>query len=309
MNNKLVEKSVSNNNKLSTMRHVFIFLIIVVATNVSGQSLEERAAVIACECIKQQNPLDNAKYRECVSKALVTAQNEHPDLAIPSTVEGIQSAFKKVQSILSTTCVLPSENVLLSEKELAEKRKIFYSDSKNKSAQNYYIIGNDMMNAKKYDLAIESFGLALSMDSTFVLALDHTAVCYKQLGDFENAIKYYNKSLNIYPEGDLALMNIGVIYTTLSKFEISNKYYLLLSKLYPNNPEGYYGLAKNYILLGEFEKGLENLAIAYQIYKKTKSIYKKDVEKIVGIVRQEMKKMNREDEFIKLAKKYGLKTK
>jgi len=286
------------------MRYFLSFLIIATTINVCGQSLEERAATLACECIKKQEHLDNAKYRECLSKSLVAAQNESPnDFSIPGTVEGIQSAFLKVQSILSYTCNL------LSEKELEAKRERFYSDSKNEFAQSSYIIGNDMMNDKKFELAIESFGLALSVDSTFVLALDHTAICYKQLGDLDNAVKYYNKSLDVYPEGDLALMNIGVIYTSVGEFEISNKYYLRLANLYPNNPEGYYGLAKNYILLGEIEKGLENISIAYQIYKKTKSEYKKDVEKIVGIVRQAMKENGQEKEFKKIAKKYGLKAK
>lgn len=288
------------------MRQFFIFLILVIATNVYGQSLEEKAAILACECIKKQKQLDNEKYRECLSKSLVEAMTKSgnpDDLSRFNTVEGIQGAILEVQSILSYTCNL------LSEKELEAKRERFYFDSKNKFAQNSYIIGNDMMNDKKFELAIESFGLALSVDSTFVLALDHTAICYKQLGDLENAVKYYNKSLDIYPEGDLALMNLGVIYTSVGEFEISNKYYLRLTNLYPNNPEGYYGLAKNYILLEEFEKGLENISIAHKIYKNTKSAYIQDVEKMVEIVRQTMKENGQENEFKKLTKKYGLKTK
>ena len=284
------------------MKQFFIFLIIVIATNVCGQTLEERAATIACECIKQQKQLDNAKYRDCITKSLVAAEKEYPnELSRLGTVSGIQSAFLEIQSILSHTCIL------ISEKELEEKRERFYSDSKNEFVQSSYIIGNDMMDDKKYDLAIESFGLALSQDSTFVLALDHTAICYKQLGDLENAVKYYNKSLEVYPEGDLALMNIGVIYTSVGEFEISNKYYLRLANLYPNNPEGFFGLAKNYILLGEFEKGLENISIAHKIYKETKSDYIQDAEKLIEIVRQEMKEMNREDDFKKIAEKYKLK--
>jgi len=288
------------------MRQFFIFLILVVATNVYGQSLEERAAVLACECMKKQKPLDNAKYRDCLSKAMadaVIASGNPNDLSKLGTVEGIQGTILKIDSIVSLTCVL------LSEKELEAKKKKFYSDSKNKFVQSSYIIGNDMMNDKKYDLAIESFGLALAKDSTFVLALDHTAICYKQLGDLENAVKFYNKSLNVYPEGDLALMNIGVIYTSVGEYEISNKYYTRLAALYPSNPEGFFGLAKNYILLGKLEKGLENISIAYNIYKKTKSDYIKDAEKIIEIIRQMMKKNKQEDEFKKLAKKYGLKTK
>jgi tetratricopeptide (TPR) repeat protein len=288
------------------MKQVFIFLILVVSTNIYAQSLEERAAVLACECIKKQKQLDNEKYRECLSKALADAMvrdRNSEDLSRLNTVTGIQNAILEVQSILSYTCNL------LSEKELAAKREKFYSNSENEFARNSYFIANKMMDDKKFDLAIEGFGLALKEDSTFVLALDHTAICYKQLGDLENAVKYYNKSLDVYPEGDLALMNIGVIYTSVGEFEISNKYYSRLANLYPNNPEGFFGLAKNYILLGEFERGLENISIAHKIYKKTKSPYIQDAEKIIEIVGQTMKENGQENEFKKLAKKYGLKTK
>jgi tetratricopeptide (TPR) repeat protein len=286
------------------MRHFFIFLILVAATNVYGQSLEEKAAVLACECMKKQKPLDNAKYRDCLTKAMADAVVASPgSLQNIGTVEGIQGTILKIDSIVSLTCVL------LSEKELAEKEIFFYSDSKNKIAQSSYIIGNDMMDDRKYDLAIESFALALKEDSTFVLAIDHTAICYRLLGDLENAVTFYNKSLDVYPEGELALTNIGVIYTSVGEFEISNKYYTRLAALYPSNPEGFFGLAKNYILLGEFEKGLENISIAHKIYKKTQSPYIQDAEKIIEVVGQAMKKKGQASEFKKLVKKYGLKTK
>jgi len=220
-----------------------------------------------------------------------------------------QDKGKKCEDIQDTSSKEDSICVLLSEKELEEKRKIFYSDSKNELVQNSFIIGNDMMREKEYNLAIESYKLALLKDSTFVLVLDNMAICYNRLGDFENAIKFNNKSLSVYPEGEHALVNIGVTYTDLSKFEISNKYYLRLTRLYPNNPEGYFGLAKNYILLGEFENGLKNISIAYKIYKDTKSDYIQDTEKIIEMVHQSMKEANREDEFYKLATKYGLATK
>ncbi len=288
------------------MRQFFIFLMIVVAANAYSQSIEEKAAIIACECIKKQKQIDNTKYRECISSSLAEAMTKNgntDDLSKFNTVTGIQNAILEVQSILSYTCNL------LSEKELEERRKIYYSDSENKLVQSSFIIGNDMMRDKKYYFAIESFNIALLADSTFVPVLDNMAVSYKQLGDLENAIKYYNKSLEVYPEGEIALMNIGGIYTSVGEFELSNKYYLRLKTIYPNDPEGYFGLAKNYLLLEEYDKGIENISTAYKIYKKTKSNYIQDTEKIIEIVRQAMKEKGQEDEFNKLAKKYGLKTK
>lgn len=284
------------------MKQVFIFLIIIIVTNVSGQSFEDKAAKLSCDCLKEIKQIDNEKYRECITSSMARLIKNGESFK-DWTVEGIQNTYLKVDSIVSLICVL------LSEKELKEKRIFFYADSKDKLVQSSYSIGNEMMSKRKFNLAIEKYHLALSTDSTFVPALDNTASCYKQLGDFENAIHYYYKSLTVYPEGEFALTNIGVIYTALSEFEISNFYYRRLTNLYPNNPEGYFGLAKNYILLGEFKNGLENISVAYKIYKKMKSYYIQDAVSIIEVIRQAMKETNQDGEFKKLAKKYGLKIK
>lgn len=53
----------------------------------------------------------------------------------------------------------------------------------------------------------------MKLDNNFVYAIDHIAVCYRRLGEYKTAIKYYNKSLDIFPEGDIAIMNIAATYS------------------------------------------------------------------------------------------------
>ena len=148
--------------------------------------------------------------------------------------------------------------------------------------------------------------MALKYDSLYVPVIDNLAVAFKKKGDLDNAIKYYKKSLSIYPEGDFALMNIGVIYAEKSEFEISNEYYSKLIRLYPDNAEGYFGLGKNLALLKEFESALENIFSAYKIYVHEKSEYVNDAQKIIGMIYQEMKKVNKEEDFNTIAKKMGI---
>jgi tetratricopeptide (TPR) repeat protein len=156
-------------------------------------------------------------------------------------------------------------------------------------------------------MAIESFQLALKEDPNFVLALDDMAVSYRQLNDYDNAIKYYKKSLEIYPEGNFALMNIGVAYTFKSDYKTAISYYEKLIQYHPDNAEGYFGAGKNYFMLKDDEKALDNLFLAHIIYTSENSEYAKDSEQLIGALYQKMKSENKEDLFKKIAEKNNIK--
>jgi tetratricopeptide (TPR) repeat protein len=288
------------------MKQLLIILTLILSTNTFSQTLEERAAVRACDCVQKTKTLNDENYRKCLANSItdvMVKDKNSNDLKLISTVDSIQSVLRKVDSIVSKNCVV------YSKEKLDKLRKKFYGDSKIKFVNNSLIIGNDFMQEKQYDLVIENCEMALKYDSLFVPIIDNLAVAYKKKGDLDNAIKYYKKSLSIYPEGDFALMNIGVIYARKSEYQLSNEYYSKLIRLYPDNAEGYFGLGKNLALLNEFESALENIFIAHRIYKHEKSEYVNDTQKIIGMIYQEMKKVNKEEDFNKIAKKMGIEIK
>lgn len=288
------------------MKELLIILTLILSTNALGQTLEERAAIRACDCVKKTKNLNDENYRKCLANSIsdVIVKDKNPnDLQLISTVDGIQGILRKVDSIVSKNCVV------YSKEKLDKLRKKFYGDSKNKFVNNSLIIGNDFMQEKQYDFVIENYEMALKEDSLYVPVIDNLAAAYKKKGDLDTAIKYYKKSLSIYPEGDFALMNIGVIYTEKSEYKISNEFYSKLIRLYPDNAEGYFGLSKNLVLLNEFESALENIFIAHKIYQHENSEFINDTQKIIGMIYQEMKKVNKEEDFNKIAKKMGIEIK
>jgi len=286
------------------MKQLLIILTLILTLNVYSQTLDERATIRACDCVQKTKTLNDENYRKCLANSIteVIVKDKNPnDLQLIGTVDGIKGILKKVDSIVSMNCVV------YSKEKLEKLRKKFYSDSKKSIVNSSYIIGNDFTREKKYDIAVESYEIALKYDSLFVPVIDNLAACYKKKGNLDSAIQYYNKSLNIYPEGDFALMNIGVIYTERSEYEKSNYYYKKLKRLYPDNAEGYFGLGKNLVLLNEFESALENIFMAHKIYQHENSNYANDTQKIIELIYYEMKKINKEDDFNKIAKKMSIK--
>lgn len=283
---------------------ILVLIIAIISNNLHSQSLEEKIAIRACECLKSKTKVDDDIYKKCITTSMaeiVLTDSDKKNREAINTVDGIQSLLKKVREIMPQTCGKIKQN------ESDSKKNQFYSNSKNENAQNSYTIAKDFMRDKKYELAIEGLQMSLKQDKKFVLAYDDIAVCYRNLNDFDNAIKYYKKSLEIYPEGDLALMNIGVIYSIKSDFKTATEYYEKLIKFHPNNAEGYFGAGKNYFLLNDYEKALNNIFTAHRIYTEEKSEYIKDTEQIIGMMYQKLKKENKEELFKKIAENNNIK--
>jgi len=282
------------------MKKFLLFIAFTGCTTIYAQAVEDKIAAKACDCLGKSSGITETIFRDCLTSSMsetILTDNDPKVRESINTVDGIKSMIQKVSDAVIKKCpkLLPQEP--------EDKTTIFYADSKNKKAQNSYIIAKDFMKASNYKMAIEALQLSLKEDPNFVLALDDIAVCYRQLDDFDNAIKYYKKSLDIFPEGDLALMNIGVIYSLKSDFKTAIEYYEKLIKFQPNNAEGYFGAGKNYFVLNDDEKALDNIFMAHVIYTNEKSEYVKDSEQLLGAIYQKMKSENKEDVFKKIAQK------
>lgn len=283
---------------------LLFFLTISSFSIIQAQTIEEKIAAKACECLKKESKITEEIYRNCITNSMAELVMKEKDQKVResiNTVDGIKNMIVNSEAIVSKKCpdLVPS---LVETKE-----DVFYGKSKNKKAQNFYIIGQDFMNQNNYKLAVESFQLALKEDPDFVLALDDIAVSYRQLGDYENAIKHYKRSLEIYPEGNFALMNIGVVYTLKSDYKTAIGYYEKLIEYHPDNAEGYFGAGKNYFMMKDDEKALDNIFMAHRIYSNENSDYVKDSETLLSAIYQKMKSENKEDLFKKIADKNNVK--
>ena len=280
------------------MKKTCLLVIILSFLNAYSQTVEEKIATQTCACLQKTSNITEDKYSKCLSNSLAEVIMNEKDVKVResiNTVEGIKSLLQKSDEIVATTCSG------FTPKKPEDKAAIFYGDSKNKSAQSLYNLAKDLMRDKNYKMAIDGFLLSLKEDPNFVLALDDLAVCYRQLNDYDNAIKYYKKSLAVFPEGDYALMNIGVVYTLKSDYKTAIEYYEKLIKYQPNNAEGYFGVGKNYMAMNEDEKALDQIFKAHRIYTIDKSEYVKDTETLMGALYQKMKKENKEEIFKKIA--------
>lgn len=285
------------------MKKSLSIAILFFSSIIFGQNFEQTAAEKSCECIKKLTELNDENYRKCISTSLTESLmigNVKDNMQKIGTVDGMKTALQNIDTLVKNTCSIDRTA------ELDEKKDLHYSYSKNEDATNSYKIGKDFMEDGKFKLAIEGFEMALKKDEKFVLALDDMAASHRKLENFDKAIKYYKKSLAIYPEGDFALMNMGVIYNLKKDYKTSNEFYKKLIGFYPRSAEGYYGLGRNYAFLDEDENALINIINAHKIYVEEKSDYVKDSQQMLEVIFQMMKKKGKEKDFVRIASENGI---
>ena len=87
------------------MKIIVKFLLLTLFNiTVFSQSIEETAALAVCECVKNINTLTYEKYRDCLVKSLVEAIDNNPNIKFYHTVENMQIAYKKTDSIAKSIC-------------------------------------------------------------------------------------------------------------------------------------------------------------------------------------------------------------
>ena len=71
MNDKSISyKERGGINKDNNMKQLLIILTLILSTNVFAQTLEERAAVRACDCIQKIKTLNDENYRKCLATSI-----------------------------------------------------------------------------------------------------------------------------------------------------------------------------------------------------------------------------------------------
>lgn len=155
----------------------------------------------------------------------------------------------------------------LSEKEFLEVLAI------EESAEIYTDLGKLYRNWEKYDLAVEMFEKATTLDPTVDTIYSYgLGYLYRDMGDYIKAEENFKKALEINPNNDFNYMGLGDLYRHTKRYKESEMY---LKKAIEMNPksEAYLGLGWLYIDMQNmdlakesFESYLKNIKPKAEVY-------------------------------------------
>lgn len=178
--------------------------------------------------------------------------------------------------------------------QLSEFKNYCFNQTKLKTSNNYnfspdslavynYDKGYEAFQQRDFQTAISFYRKSIEMDSNFIEALDNLALTYRHLNELDSAKKYYMISIEKYPQGELAYQNLGVVYQIEEDFQNALFRYHQLSEINPQNPEAYFGMAKAYLAINQNDQAIESGLRCEELYKANNSNYIMDIQYIIGL--------------------------
>lgn len=128
------------------------------------------------------------------------------------------------------------------------------------SDQAYFLKGIVFMERGDTTNAITNLRIAANLDTANYEVLMQLGSIYQNIGD-TIAFKYYFSALKTKPNDEMALFSIARFYQELGKFDDALIYYEKVNEIFPQNKYAFFN--KAYILLVENED-FENAEIAFQ---------------------------------------------
>ena len=314
-------------HKLLKTSALFLLPSLIFAQN---EQLGKELADNACKCVNKidENKLLSRvefydKIKGCIDEQVLayqladklkaiklpkisTASDEKKNIDINVNTnpesQDYKTYYHRIESLLMDNCKNLKDRIAASEIGMESELP-----SKNKKALQYYSEGIDYVKKENWAKAAESFKKTVKEDPSFTYAWDNLGVNLRRLNKFSEAIAAYETSLEIDPYGRMPLQNIAVVYIHQQEYKKALAAYERYKMVYPDYVETYYGLANLYINhIDDLEKGLDNACIAFQKYSESKSPYRSDAEKLIGMAFQKLKANGKEDKFYEILEKNNI---
>jgi len=128
--------------------------------------------------------------------------------------------------------------------------------------------GYNRLENEDYDSALKVYNTGLmEHDEAYYV---NKGLANHELGNFEQALEDYNKSLEIHPTIE-AYNNLGILYSDFGDFEKALEYYLKGLQMDKKDPEINHNLGNLYIKTEKFQKAIEHYMIIIDAYESQNS--------------------------------------
>ncbi len=131
--------------------------------------------------------------------------------------------------------------------------------------------GVDYIDVGEYEKAIEYFDKAIELNPNYPTAFYSRGIAYMNLGQYERAIEEFNEAITHDPNYVVAYYNRGVAYAFLNQYERAIEDYNKALELNPNyetlDPiyEAYYNRGVAYAFLKQYERAIEDFNKAIEL--------------------------------------------
>jgi type IV pilus biogenesis/stability protein PilW len=139
--------------------------------------------------------------------------------------------------------------------------------SREKDPQYQYNLGNFYLNQGNFDEALKYFNKSLALNEDYHLAWNSLGVTYMMKGDVEGALKAFQRCLTIAPMFTEARNNLGTLYQESGQLDRAEAEYVKAAQdlNYERRENPNFNLARLYALQNRLEEAFEYVQKAIQI--------------------------------------------
>lgn len=133
------------------------------------------------------------------------------------------------------------------------------------SADEWNVKGDERYDAGDFDTAIEYYTKAIELNPEFSLAYFSRASAYSNLGWYEEAIIDYTRAIELSPEFAMLYGNRGAVYNELGRYEEALVDLNKAIELDPGYVNAYNNRGYTYYMLGDMKKARVDLKKACEM--------------------------------------------
>jgi tetratricopeptide (TPR) repeat protein len=129
----------------------------------------------------------------------------------------------------------------------------------------YFGRGIAYANLGNYQQAIKDFNKAIELEPDDAYAYNHRGSTYSDLGNYQQAIKDFNKAIELKPDYSYAYNNRGIAYAALGNYQQAIKDFNKAIELKPDNSNAYGARGIAYGKLGNKQQEIKDLQTAARL--------------------------------------------
>lgn len=190
----------------------------------------------------------------------VINRSEFPDNLRPEVGLQIQikrndggTSFVTLTDITETTITLDG-NHPLAGKDLIFEIELIDIVKAGPSASAYFILGVFLQDKGEFDDAIKFYQKAITVDPSLTEAYYNIAVAYQKKGQFDEAITYYQQAIELNPNHEKAYLNLGISLKEKGYYEEATNFFERALQIKPDYAMAYYNLGNIFYFKGQFKE-------------------------------------------------------
>ncbi len=110
----------------------------------------------------------------------------------------------------------------------------------------------------EYQQAVDYYNKAIAINPTDTDAYNNRGIAYRNLGKYQEAIQDYTKAITINPQSANTYNNRGVVYYNLKEYQKAIEDFNQAIVINPQDGDAYYNRGNAYCDLGEYQKAIQD---------------------------------------------------